>query len=122
VNGTILVALVFAVLLGFEWRYRLGRLRLTAVLLALFVLFFAQPSSTRAARWAIVAPPSQRITELGYPLADYESGVETMRQAVEHDSEIGANARLLSIAVLVWLACSPMTRRTRGSSSETKAE
>lgn len=110
---TMLVALAFAVLVGLEWRYRLKRLRLAAILLALLVMLFAQPSSTRAARWAISAPPEQRIEELGSPLSEYESGVETMRQAVEQDSAIGSDARLLSVAVLVWLACSPMISRAR---------
>ncbi len=77
-------------------------------LIALVVLFFAQPSSTRAARWAIVAPPGERITKLGYPLSEYESGVATMEHAVVEDSEAGEDARLLGAAVLFWLACSPV--------------
>jgi hypothetical protein len=110
-----LVAFAFAVLVGLEWRYRLKGLRLAATALALVVMLFAQPSSTRAARSAISAPPGQRVTELGSALSEYESGVETMRQAVEQDSALGSDARLLSVAVLVWLACSPVISRGRGT-------
>lgn len=110
------LALIYAVLLGLEWRSRLRTLRLAAALLTLVVLFLAQPSSTRAARWAIEAPHAQRITSLGSPLSEYESGVATMRQAVEQDSRLGAKARLLSVAVLCWLACSPIIRRAPAQS------
>lgn len=101
----------FAVLLGLEWRYQFRLLRVAAILLTLVVLFFAQPSSTRAARWAMFAPPAQRITALGAPLSGYESGVATMRQAVEEDARMGADARLLAMGVLLWLACTPMFPR-----------
>lgn len=111
-NASILLALLFAALLGLEWRYQLRRLRLGAVLLALVVLFFAQPSSTRAVRRAFVTPPAERVTELGTSLSEYESGVATMKQAVDEDSEVGAIARLLGIGALFWLAFSPVLRNT----------
>ena len=108
-----LIALGFAVLLGLEWRHGLRRLRLGAACLALAVLFVAQPSSTRAGRRAMVAPPEERVTKLGNPLSEYESGVATMKQAVEEDSSMGASARLLGVCVLFWLACSPVLRGAR---------
>lgn len=107
-NATMLVLMVLAVLTGLEWRYRFRLLRGAAVLLSLVVLFFAQPSSTRAARWAMFAPPAQRTAELGSPLSEYESGVQTMRRAVEEDAAIGADARLLALGVLFWFACTPL--------------
>jgi hypothetical protein len=112
-NATTLLALFYAVLLGLEWRYRLKSLRLGTASLALAVLFFAQPSSTQAARWAIGAGPAERITQLGSQLSEYESGVATMKLAVEEDAKMGAAARLLGVVVLFWLACSPVIRRTR---------
>jgi len=112
-NATMLVALIFAVLLGIEWRYRLPGVRLGTALFALVVLWFAQPLPHRAARRAMVAPPAERVTELSgvRSLSEYESGVVTMEQAVGNDSRMGANACLLGLGVLFWLACSPVFRR-----------
>jgi hypothetical protein len=114
VNATIPVAIIFAVLLVLEWRYRLRSMRLAAVALALLLFLFAQPGYTRAARRALMMPPAERVTQIrGSPLSDYVSGVRTMEQAVGDDSNMGANARMLSVGVLVWLACSPVLRRAR---------
>lgn len=112
-NSTMLVAVVFAVLLGIEWRYRLPGVRLGTALLALVVLWFAQPLPHRAARQAMVAPPAERVTELPgvRSLSEYESGVVTMERAVGNDSRMGAKARLLGLGVLFWLACSPVFMR-----------
>ena len=116
-TATTLLALVFLVLLGFEWRYQRRKFRLGAALLALIVLVFAQPNYTRAARRAVVIPPAQRVTQNshGTPVSEYVSGVRTMKQAVVDDSDMGANARLLGVAVLMWLACSPAFRSARRS-------
>lgn len=118
-NATLVVAAVFVVLLALEWRYQLRTLRVGAVALALLVLFFTQPNTHRAARWAIVAPPAERITRLGEtPLSEYASGVVTMEQAVVEDARIGAYVRLLCLGVLTWLACTPVFRRKRERSGE----
>lgn len=104
---------MFAVLLGFEWRYRLRSVRITAAVLALASGLFAQPLSNRAARRVIAAPMAERVTRTpdGTPLSDYESGVLTMEEAVVEDVMMGAPVRLLSVGALFWLACSPVFRR-----------
>ncbi len=109
----LVLGLVFAVLLGLEWRHRSSGIALVTAVLALLILFVAQPSPTRAARWAATASPSQRSQEIGQRLSEYEHGVETMRQAMARDSEAGAPARLLAVAVLFWLACAPVRRKAR---------
>jgi len=116
----ILLPLVFVVLLGVEWRYRLRIVRLTAVLLAVVIWSFAQPLAHRAARWAIIAPPRDRVTRFvdGPPLTDYESGVATMEHAVFDDMKIDADTRTLCEVVVLWLAFSPVLRRAHGSFAE----
>lgn len=109
---TIVVALVFAILLGLEWRYRHRSVRLGTVILALVVWEFTQPSITVAGRRASAASPEERSTELhGEPLSEYMSGVDTMRRFVVQQYEQDSGIRLLVLGVLVWLACSPAFRR-----------
>lgn len=114
-SATTLAALIFAVLLVLEWRYRLRSVRVAAAVLALLLLDFAQPIPHRAGRRAFVAPPEARITRFefrgGRALSEYESGVLTMERAVAQDFRMGANGRRLGVAVLFWLACSPVLRR-----------
>lgn len=116
-----LLALIFVVLLGLEWRYRLASVRLGTALFALVVLWFAQPIPHRAARRAIAAPSAERVRE--FPgvrsLSEYESGVVTMEQAMGEDTRMGANARMLAITALFWLACTPVFRRTHHVSTGT---
>ena len=114
-----IVALIFAVLLGLEWRYRLRTARMVAAVLALVVSFFYQPAATRAVRRALTMPPAERVTEIpgGPPLSEYEIGVYTMQRAVADDSKMGYDERLLSMGVLFWLACSPVIPRARRSSA-----
>ena len=112
-NLTILVALVFAALLGFEWRYRLRSARIAAAVLALAVLFFAGPNLTAARRRALDTPPAERVTRIAdHQLSEYESGVHTMTQSISESAEKHAYAELLGLGVLFWLACSPVFRRT----------
>jgi hypothetical protein len=114
VSATILLAILFAFLLGLEWRYRSGSIRVAAASLALVVLFFAQPIATRAARRALVMSPAERVTRVGGDqLSEYASGGRTMEQAVADDVDLDADARLLSLGILFWLACSPVLRRAR---------
>ncbi len=110
---TAAIAVVFAILLGLEWHYRFRSLRLAAALMALVVWMSLQPLPTRAARRALAMPDSQRVTQRsnGDPLSGYDSGVRTMEQAVAEDIALEANERLLAVAVLLWLACSPVIRR-----------
>jgi len=114
---TILIALMFAVPLGFEWRYQLRSLRLGTAILSLVVFLFAQPNYTSAARRVSGAPPAERITQLrGSLISEYESGVLTMYEALDDVHDASANIRLLSLAVLTWLACSPALRRSQARS------
>ena len=118
-NETVLVALVFAVLLGIEWRYRLRSVRLGTAGLALVVWLFAQPNYIGAARRVSVAPPEERITTLrGDTISEYLSGVTTMLEAIDDVNGAYATIRLLALGVLVWLACTPAFRRAPGSSPE----
>jgi hypothetical protein len=115
-TATTLLGLAVVVMLTIEWRYRLRSVRVAAAAFAVLVLFFTQPNAHRAARQAIVMPPSQRITEFqegGPSASEYQSGVLTMERAVIVDADIGSNTRLLAEGVLVWLACSPVLRRKR---------
>jgi len=106
--------MTFAVLLWLEWKYQIRSLRLVALSLSLVVLFFAQPGYTRAARGALVTPPAERVTHVrGEVLSEYVSGVRTMERAVGEDAKMGANARLLSLGVMLWLASTPLFRRKR---------
>ena len=111
-NLTIVVGLVFAILLGFEWRYRLRSLRVGTALLAVVALYVAEPIPYRAVRRSLLMPPAQRIAQQPgwHQLSEYEVGVFTMQQAVIRDTEVGANARALAVGVLFWLACSPVLR------------
>ncbi len=124
VNETTLLALVFAVLLWLEWRYQLRSVRIAAALLALIIWLFAQPLPHRAARRVIAAQPAERVTRIadGPPLSEYASGVVTMEDAVVEDMKADDNVRLLSVGVLLWLACSPVFRRVRGPSVETRTD
>lgn len=110
----VLVALIFAVLLGVEWRYQLSSVRLGTAMLSLVVWLFAQPNYTTAARRVSVAPPEERVTQLrGAPISEYVSGVATMVEAIDEASEERAGVRLLALGVLFWLSCSPVLRRVR---------
>lgn len=107
----VLVGLIFAVLLGIEWRYRLPSVRLGTIVFSLLVLLFAQPNVTAAARRVSVTPPEARVTRLhGSPISDYESGVATMVEAIDEAGEERREVRLLALGVLCWLACSPVLR------------
>ena len=115
-NETTLLALVFAVLLGLEWRYRLKSVRVGVAALALGVWLFTQPLPHRAARRVIHLPPAERVTKiLDWDLPPYQSGVVTMEQAVVRDAAMFANDRLISVGVLFWLACSPVLRGPRSA-------
>jgi hypothetical protein len=117
---TIVVATIFVLLLGLEWRYRLRRLRVGTALLSLVVLALSQPNYTGAQRRALATPPAERITEVEYhgPISAYESGVYTTMREVGGAAGVTANIRLAAVAALVWLACSPALRQPRGLSGE----
>ena len=115
-SDTLLVALVFVILLGFEWRYRRKILRLVAVVLALVVWWFVQPSITTAARRASAVPADERVRVLrGDTLSEYMSGVDIMREYVVEHFDADAGTRRVVLSVLVWLACTPVFRRETGS-------
>jgi|SRR6266511_1464215 len=114
-----LLLLAFVLLLWFEWRYRRKSVRMLTIVIALVVWSYSQPSLTRASRRAILAPLPERVTTIGgNPIGEYESGVHTMTQAVEDEGKIVEKEYLLSLGVLLWLACSPVLPRARGPSVE----
>jgi hypothetical protein len=108
-----LLGLLSAVLLWLEWRYRLRSLRIGAVVLAIVVWESSQPNLYRVFRWVIAAPPAERVSRMadGPPLSEYASGVVTLQRAYVEEMMVGENERLLSLGILVWLACSPAFRR-----------
>lgn len=111
VMTTALLVGFFIVLLALEWRYRHWLLRATAIAASLAVMMFAQPSVHRAARAVISLPEPDRVVRLGVRRAtDYESGILTLEQAARADAAIGAEARAISLGVLVWLAFTPILR------------
>jgi hypothetical protein len=120
---TIVVVLVFVVLLALEWRYRLKSVRVATALTALVLWFFTIPNPTRAARRAIAMSPAERITVIhGDTLSEYASGVRTMEQAASDDAMAFDKERLLSVGVLLWLACSPVFRRAAESAAPQRQE
>ena len=111
---TALIAVFLVALLIAEWRYRRKILRGLAIGASLVTLFFAQPGYYRAVRVALSTPASDRVVRLGDRRAtESESGVMTMDQAVLADADLGANARRVSLGVLVWLALTPLFRDRR---------
>ena len=119
-----LLAVVFAVLLWLEWRYRLRSVRIVAAVLALVIWLFWQPSPHGVARRVIAAAPAERVQRIGDgpPLSEYASGVITMELALVEDAMRDENVRLMSIGVLFWLACSPVFRSRHGSSIEARRD
>jgi hypothetical protein len=112
VTYTLILALVFAVLLGLEWRHRRRGLRLGTVALALIILWLAQPNITAAARRASAAPPEARIRVYGKDtLSAYMSGVDLMREYVSEQYNAAGAQRALALGTLAWLAASPAFRR-----------
>ena len=122
-NETLLLGLACAVLLALEWRYRLKSVRVTTAFIALVVWLYAQPNPTRAARRALEVPPAERVSGIrGNALSEYASGVRTMERAAGDDAMIFDKERLLSVGVLLWLACSPVFRRVCGAFVETRTD
>ena len=113
---TSLLAAAFIVLLGLEWRYQLTSVRITVAVLAFVVWLFSQPLPRRAARRVIGSSPAARVTQFsdGSPVSEYASGVLTMERAALEDVKMGLPVRLLSVGVLLWLACSPASRKAHG--------
>ena len=120
-SQTIVVAAIFAVLLGLELRYRRRLLKVATALVAVAVLLYFQPDYTSARRRALGAPVTDRVTKSpvagseGDTLSDYHSGVYTTMRFIEGYATDGANARLIALGALVWLACSPVLRHAHGS-------
>ena len=117
VSSTLALLLVFAGLLWLDWRRRMRIARYSAVALALLALWFFQPSAHRAWRRAYATPPVERVTALPRAggqdslwLSEFQSGATTMREAMIRDAGLGTIERSLSLAVLVWLAISPVLR------------
>jgi hypothetical protein len=111
--STMLTAGIILLLL-LDWRYQSWSIRLGVILLTLCLLIFAQPGLYRAFRQAMLAPPTERIASTPTrTLLEYESGVYTMKQAFANEIEAVAMERTIAVAVLVWLAASPVLRRRR---------
>ncbi len=119
----VLWIVVVAALLVIEWRRKWPLVRVVLVFMALFQLWFGQPVPYRALRSVINLPPDQRVT-IQAPdtvrLDDYRSGVLTMARAVQWEVDGGSRDRMIAVAVLVWLAISPIIpRRSLGVAKPT---
>jgi hypothetical protein len=119
----LLILLIFVVLLAVEWKRRSKTARAGAVVLALVLLDFAHANPYGAARTIMGLPRAERVLEVANwgPLDDYHSGVLTMRQAMERDLALVADAKHLGIGVLVWLALIPSFRREAAPSNDALA-
>ena len=114
----LVLAGVFVVLLGLEWRYARRALRVGTVLLALLVLAFYTPNYTGARRRALGAAREQRVSPPGIDsVGDYARGVYTMSETVGEAAEFGWAARLTALGALTWLACTPAFRSSRASAA-----
>lgn len=112
-SATGVIALMFAVLLGVEWRYSWRSVRTGIVMLALVVfgVFPTGPNYTIAGRRATAVPLNERVRVFnGDTLSQYVTGVVIMREFLQ-ESEQSSGPRLIVLGVLVWLACSPVFRR-----------
>ncbi len=120
------IVVVFAVVLGLEWRYGFKSLRVGAAIMALALLLFLQPHYHAAWRRAISTPESERVSHWsdtsadssGPRLTEYQSGVFTMRRAVIDLKSAYSGERWFVVGVLFWLACSPVFRRSGGPADE----
>lgn len=121
VPDALVIAVVFVVLLGLEWRYRSRGLRVATALLALLVLGVYAPNHTGARRRALGASRSEWVLPGIGAVADYERGVYTMSQTVREAADFGWAARMTALGVLTWLACAP-TRRPARSLGGTEVE
>ena len=111
VTETTIIALVFAALLALEWRYRNRLLRVGTACLALAYGYVTLPDVRRAAWRAVEMPPVERVGHLGDPESDYVRGIATMERAVLDEQGRVVEEQLVSVGVLLWLACSPAFRR-----------
>jgi|1185.fasta_scaffold09735_3 hypothetical protein len=113
VFATSVIALMFAVLLGLEWRFSWRTVRVGIIILALIVywVFPTGPNYTIAGRRAMAVPVDERIKVLrGDTLSEYFTGVDIMREYLR-ESEGSSGPRLIVLGALVWLACVPVFRR-----------
>jgi hypothetical protein len=107
-------AVIQFLLLVIEWRRRSIVARILAVVLALIQLYFSQPFPPRAARAAMGVPHTERVTTFGPTdttfISEYASGILTMERAMERDIRGVSNDQLMGIAILLWLALTPLLR------------
>ena len=116
-NVATLLAVVIILLLGVDWRYRRPSIRIAVTLLTLLMLLVAQPTLYRAFRRAALAAPAERTDSIpSRKLSEYETGVYTMKQAFDEEIEDESTHRMIAVAVLAWLAASPVLQRRRSSS------
>ena len=116
------LGLAFTVVLILEWRYRVRTLRVACAFVAVAIMAFAGPRLTTTRRRALDTPPAERVTQIGgMPVSEYAVGVLTMSKAVAEDARMSDNLGLLSLGVLLWLACSPAFRPARSIDVRTDA-
>ena len=113
---TIVIALVFLVLLGLDWRYRRRSMRLGTVAFALIVWMFSQPNVTIAGWQVTRMAHKSDSTPSAEPLSEYFRGATAMREAVLEQDDASSDRRLLAVTVLSWLACSTSFRQARADS------
>ena len=97
-----LLAIVTLLLLGAEWRWRLGLLRLFVSLGAALLIFAARdlgPASRRA-----LGTKAPVATLGGEGVTPYASGVLTMKR----EAETGLGILVGPVTVLLWLSLSPL--------------
>jgi hypothetical protein len=110
-TATLIVAIICTGLLWFEWRYRRAIFRFAAIGVSLLALFFSQPSASRAARRALSAQASERVTHVGgQQLSEFATGVRTAERAFVDDRRVDEAMRLVGLITLLWLACTPTFR------------
>ena len=102
----------FLVLLVLEWRWRSRLIRLLTVILALGLFWMSRPLPYRELRFAMEREPvTQNLWVPERKATEFESGVFTMYQEVQDDSDGWAPYGALSVGALTWLAFSPVLGR-----------
>ena len=102
----------FLILLVLEWRSRSRLFRVLALIMALGLFWFSRPIPYRELRYAMErAPVTQNLWDPQRKATPFESGLFTMYQEAQDDTDGQALYGALSFATLTWLALSPVLWR-----------
>lgn len=115
-----LLSAVLIILLAVEWRTRSFPLRVAATALALLTWLFAQPNYTNVRRNALAMPVAERVRQVGRSgvLSDFDSGVMTHSELLREETNKGAAMNWIALGSLVWLACTPMRKRSANEAGD----